>query len=678
MFVGNPGTGKTTVAKLYGEILKHLGLLSKGDVIIKNPSDFVGNVLGSSESLTRSILAQAEGCILVIDEAYSLNPSPGSGSTGANDPYKSAVLDTIVEQVQGRPGEDRVVIMLGYRKQMEAMFQAANPGLARRFQLSDAFEFKDYDNQSLLKILKQDAREANFNLDMTVGRFAIQQLEKARALPNFGNAGAVKTLFSNAKIRAMSRNSKTLIEADFCEGGKIPQSGDEENIFADLVGCSHIIDKLQEIRATIEFAKKNNDDPKSNINYHYIFSGSPGTGKTTIARRIGKLYRSFGLLPFDEVMETSASDFMTGYAGQSGIRTRDLIRKARGKVLFIDEAYQLNPERGGQYAQEALDELVKEITLAENCRNIVIILAGYENEMDALMRVNSGLRSRFTRISFTDFDTPSIINLLQKSLQKKKLILSDEFTDMLIPLVDKLRSTPNFGNGRDVATLVENIYRSCAKNQSNIVTPLILQQSFDSMIATQKDASVSSAMNTFKENEEKLKTATMSSFSSSYVPHASTVVTTSMRSDSVNDSMRPEPESKSDVSHSSNFQSIFTQTLQDVLDQMRLNTKDGVSYLSKLSLDSAHLNDIAQQIASRTNLALDEVLEFLQKWQVESRSIEDLANNFENEIEKAKKLKTKTRVPIWRCGVCGRADQPYIACYVAPYIVRYEERDFGN
>lgn len=98
VFLGNPGTGKTTVAALYGKLLGEMGLLSKGDVVLKNPSDFVGDVLGSSEKATRAILKSAEGCVLVIDEAYSLY-SGGSSGAGNNDPYKTAVVDTLVEQV---------------------------------------------------------------------------------------------------------------------------------------------------------------------------------------------------------------------------------------------------------------------------------------------------------------------------------------------------------------------------------------------------------------------------------------------------------------------------------------------------------------------------------------------------------------------------------------------------
>ena len=137
--------GKTTVAKLFAGILADLGLLSKGEVVLKTASDFVGSALGESEAKTRSILKASEGCVLVIDEAYSLSAAGGVGSGGGGgDPYRTAVVDTLVEQVQNVPGEDRCVLLLGYRAEMEEFMRGTNPGLARRFALDNAFSFEDY------------------------------------------------------------------------------------------------------------------------------------------------------------------------------------------------------------------------------------------------------------------------------------------------------------------------------------------------------------------------------------------------------------------------------------------------------------------------------------------------------------------------------------------------------
>lgn len=132
------------MAKLYAGILVDLGLLSKGKVVLKTASDFVGSALGESESRTRAILKASEGCVLVIDEAYSLKADSGLGAGRGGDQYRAAVVDTLVEQVQNVPGEDRCVLLLGYRAEMEAFMRGANPGLAGRFALEDAFSFEDY------------------------------------------------------------------------------------------------------------------------------------------------------------------------------------------------------------------------------------------------------------------------------------------------------------------------------------------------------------------------------------------------------------------------------------------------------------------------------------------------------------------------------------------------------
>ncbi len=661
--------------------MKHLGLLSKGDVIKKNPSDFVGSVLGSSESQTRGILAQAEGCVLVIDEAYLLNPSSGGGGTsGSNDPYKSAVIDTIVEQVQGVPGDDKVVIMLGYRKEMENMFRAANPGLARRFQIENAFEFKDYDDQALLRILKKAATAAEFELDMRVARFAIKQLVEAKSLPNFGNAGAVNNLLSRAKMNATNDRRAKFTEADFCVGGVVPKSGNEEEIFADLVGCDEIVKKLRTLRATIMFAKSLKQDHKEMTDFNYIFAGSPGTGKTTVARRIGKLYHSLGLLPFDDVVEISASDLMTGYVGQTGKKTKEVVAKARGRVLFIDEAYQLIPSRGGSFAQEAIDELVKEMTSLDNMYNLVIILAGYDREMRELLQVNPGLSSRFTgRLEFKDFDLPTIHKLLMKLLQQKGLCLND--SPNLQPLIEQFRSKPNFSNGRDIHNLVKIIYNKCARSGSTKVTNGILEESFSEIIhqgSPHLDSGdgFKHSVQTIQPPLNRPKYATM------YMNMAppSIDIEKEVRKQVVRDDRVEEldiKEEATELENKSNLPAAFTSELQNVLDQLGLNSKEGVNRLRNMKPNSAGFQDIARQIQRKTNLALNEVIELMKVWQSESRNIDDILSNAEQEIEKAKKLKKKTRVPIWRCGVCGRADQPYIACYVQPYIVRYQEMDFS-
>jgi SpoVK/Ycf46/Vps4 family AAA+-type ATPase len=333
IFLGNPGTGKTTVAKLYAQILCDFGLLTKGEVILKDSSEFIGDALGTSEKQTRAILTAAEGSVLVIDEAYGLHSSGGAGKT--SDPYKTAVIDTLVGQIQAKPGDDRAVVLLGYREEMETMLREANPGFARRFQLENAFSFADFDDLELLYILQMKAKESGLGLKPNVARFAIKQLARARAQKHFGNGGSVENLLSAAKLTMQTRlteastagvNSSVLHENDFTNG-ETDSFGSEEMLFDDLIGCDNIIKIMVTLRSSVKMAQAQGHDPRERVDFNYLFTGAPGTGKTTVARRMGKMFHSLGLLPTDRVKEVSASDLITGYVGQAGKKTRETMEE---------------------------------------------------------------------------------------------------------------------------------------------------------------------------------------------------------------------------------------------------------------------------------------------------------------------------------------------------------------
>ena len=253
------------MAKIYGRLLTEMGLLSKGEVIIKNPSDFRGSVLGSSEKNTRDILRSAEGNVLVIDEAYAL--CTNNSLSGTSDPYGTAVIDTIVEQIQARPGDDRAVIMLGYRKEMEEMFKHVNPGLARRFQLDQAYEFPDYDDVSLLKILRSKARDDGLKISIHTAKLAVRSLARARAKPYFGNGGAVDSILSTAKERMQSRDgtSDQLIMEDFAVEDAELEELALDAIFSEMIGMDSIILKLDELKRVVTFAKARGENPADSV-----------------------------------------------------------------------------------------------------------------------------------------------------------------------------------------------------------------------------------------------------------------------------------------------------------------------------------------------------------------------------------------------------------------------------
>jgi len=199
------------------------------------------------------------------------------------------------------------------------------------------------------------------------------------------------------------------------------------------------------------------------LKLNFRFVGSPGTGKTTVARRMGEMFCHLGVIARPDVVECSASDLIGEYVGQTGPKTQRKIQEALGGVLFIDEAYRLNPTTSGTFAKEALDELVDILTKPDVVNKLVVILAGYANDIDVLMSANSGLASRFTeRILFDDFSAADCVTLLEMKLRQAEWELPNGLRSKVEPLFQKLIRTRGWGNGRDVDTLSKAINRAAA------------------------------------------------------------------------------------------------------------------------------------------------------------------------------------------------------------------------
>jgi SpoVK/Ycf46/Vps4 family AAA+-type ATPase len=309
VFLGPPGTGKTTVAKLYGRILTDIGMLSNGEgkltprikilcllilnvqVVVKNPSDFIGNVIGQSESNTKAILATTVGKVLVIDEAYMLYPGSGSGGGSGTDIYKTAVIDTIVAEVQNVPGDDRCVLLLGYEPQMMGMFQNVNPGLTRRFQLSDAFRFEDFNDSELLEILQYKLTHEDLGATQQAVSTAIDVLGRLRNGLNFGNGGDVENLISKAKenyqarqsaLPAAQRSIDFIFEPQDFDTDYDRASSAETNLqelFKGVIGCDDIITILDGFLRVVKGMRTQGLEPRGQIPMNFIFKGPPGNRK---------------------------------------------------------------------------------------------------------------------------------------------------------------------------------------------------------------------------------------------------------------------------------------------------------------------------------------------------------------------------------------------------------------
>jgi AAA lid domain len=256
-------------------------------VVVKNPADFVGSVLGESEKNTKAILKTTEGKVLIIDEAYMLSPGP-KGGQNSGDPYKTAVIDTMVAEIQSCPGEDRCVLLLGYREQMAEMLRNANPGMARRFPLDSAFQFDDFSDSELRQILDLKLKKQGLEATDEAKDVAISLLSRARDRPNFGNAGAVENLLSSGKDNWQKRVSSSSLETSVADVVLGPRDFDEyfdrdkssatnvKELFSSIVGCNALIEKLQRYQRIAVSMKARKIDPREFIPFNFIFKGPPG------------------------------------------------------------------------------------------------------------------------------------------------------------------------------------------------------------------------------------------------------------------------------------------------------------------------------------------------------------------------------------------------------------------
>jgi hypothetical protein len=464
-------TGKTTVAKLYGQFLADHGTLSRGDLIVKNAADFTDSMT------TGLILNEARGKVLMIDEAYQLHPQTCPG--GPN------VIDTIVGEVQNKPGEDICVIMCGYPEEMSRLLQESNPGISRRFPIADAFQFEEFNDDQLEAILDFKVKKENLSMTDGARKVAMDALRLAKLRPNFGNGGEVDNLLSRAKTNFSHRFNKLSADLRLQKMCFEPEDfnpeyatvgdaeGEVEKQFKDFVGLDSQIDKFRGFARRVVAMRKRGVDPKKFIPFGFVFKGPPGTGKTTAARKVGYLYYRMGLLPTSEVIEASVKDMTAEYLGQTVQKTHMLMERALGKVLFIDEAYRLGVTgSGSQYCQEARDELVDGMTKPKFAGRMVIVLAGYDVEMKTLLEANPGLESRFrTHIQFANLSPEACLVLLERKIEESgvKVKASRARREKLKECFATLMSSATWGNGRDIESIareaVGQVFETCEDNE---------------------------------------------------------------------------------------------------------------------------------------------------------------------------------------------------------------------
>ena len=478
VFTGNPGTGKTTVARIVARAFRALGIAKTGQLVETDRSGLVGRYEGETAVKTNAKIDEAIGGILFVDEAYQL-------VGGENDDYGKEAIATLLKRMED--DRDRlIVIAAGYTDEMRD-FLDANSGLRSRF--PRMIEFADYTAPELAAIFRSMAKKNEFALapDLDAGLDAAIAKLTAKRDRTFGNARFVRQLFEDATARQATRLAesgeldaealKTLALADLSAGERkedirAPKIEDVLAELDSLVGLQPVKDEVRRLVATVRANKLRAEKGLENnvtMSYNFVFTGNPGTGKTTVARILGKAFRALGVLERANFVETDRSGLVAKYEGQTAAKTNKLIDSAAGGILFIDEAYQLNQGENDQYGAEAVATLLKRMEDARG--SMVVIIAGYKEEMKRFMAINSGLESRFNRtVEFPDYSAKELAEVYRSMAKKAKYRLSDDTERWLLPYISMLteKRDKNFGNAR----WARNLFEKSVERQSLRVTEL--------------------------------------------------------------------------------------------------------------------------------------------------------------------------------------------------------------
>ncbi len=467
LFLGNPGTGKTTMARLYADALTAMGVLPVGQLVETGRKDIVVGYEGQTAPNVEKLFDKAEGGVLFIDEAYDLK-------NGDSDTFGQEAVNTLIKLAEDRRGR-LVVILAGYTKEM-LDFRAANRGIKSRF--NNIVNFSDYDASELEEIFRRMVKRGGYILsdDAETRLPVFFNTMKERATNDFGNAREVRNAYEDAVKRQAVRISelrksgdveeilaKTMTMDDIEGEDAKPQSMEEiMKKLDDLVGMNSVKQQIMDIAYSIKAARIRAEDGGSSEklkSIHIAFTGNPGTGKTTVAKRLGEVFKAMGVTNTSKVVIKDRGSLITKYVGSGGNNMNDAINEAMGGILFLDEAYTLYNSNGGfddTAGKEAVEVLMRRMT--EDAGKFITIIAGYKDRIENFIQTaNDGLDSRFPyKLHIPDYSAEELTEIYLRNAQGDGFEVSEEAKEKVMNLFryEVANKSKNFGNAR----LATNIF----------------------------------------------------------------------------------------------------------------------------------------------------------------------------------------------------------------------------
>ena len=482
ILTGNPGTGKTTIARKLGEILASIGYLDSGHVVEVDRAKMVSPYQGETPKVVDRLCDKAMGGILFVDEAYTLAPVNASGE---RDNQGAQALEKLMKRMEDDRGKF-VVIAAGYRTEMDNLFRI-NPGFRSRFNYF--LNIEDYTPDQLYQIMQVFAKEKKYLFSEqaeALTKKMISELHKSRD-KDFANGRTMRSLFDQIckkqaqrlqgkDISTMSNEQLMTIE-DQDIPYEAPKTVDYSECLKKLDGLVGLAGVKKEISNLAAFLNLQIKRGETNTfqGKHYVFTGNPGTGKTTVARIMTDVFKTLGIVSRGQLVEADRAKLVAGYSGQTAIKTNQLVDQAIGGVLFIDEAYTLKSNDSDSFGSEAIDTLLKR--LEDDRGKFICIVAGYTEQMHDFIDTNPGLKSRFTQTIHFDDYTPDELTQIFLNLAKGKSFTIDEPTKAAIHRQFEqlyLRRDKNFGNAREA----RRIFNEAVEKQSQRLVSLMNDPGF--------------------------------------------------------------------------------------------------------------------------------------------------------------------------------------------------------
>ena len=476
VFGGNPGTAKTTVAKLFAGIAKEKGILKSGAFVERGGMDLDG--MGCFTKIREAFVA-AKGGVLFIDEAYSL---------------KSDTAVTILLQEMENQRDNVIVILAGYDERMQ-QFMEINEGLKSR--IPHWIEFPDYDADELTDIFRMMIQERGFNVTDDAVREAHYIFEKVRNVDNFGNGRYVRNLIERAiqnqsvRLLADKENADDIKKKELFlitqndistleEGLKNERAaGTARKELEEMIGLSKVKEVIHKVIANYKLNKLclEKGIARERASLHMVFTGNPGTAKTTVARLFAEILKDEKVLPTGTFVEAGRADLVGDHVGSTAKLVKKKFKEAQGGVLFIDEAYSLCDSYKDGFGDEAINTIVQEM---ENHReDVIVIFAGYPKPMQQFLDRNPGMLSRIAfQIEFEDYSIDELCDITKLMLSRKQMIITDSAMEKLRKNYENVRESSDYGNGRFVCNILEEAEMNLAERilqlrENEITTQLI-------------------------------------------------------------------------------------------------------------------------------------------------------------------------------------------------------------